>query len=702
MAKEKITDVYQTTCLEDFISVLYTQFAQGRKPYEERWQENWWNFIGQYNPDRKLQTTEGQQNRSRVFVRLTQQKVRAAQAKIMESIGMEVPFKLVPINNTPQTEYDLAQIASAQKDIIRDQFRKIDLRDTFDTATLEMGIYGTAVLKGPVVTKKTIEGVEENVKNVMGMQVPLWKIPMSKYPHWKRVFVDVLQKDVYPVSLWDFYTDNNADANNKSIGCMERHNYSPYEYQQIFIGDEQYDQENAIYQFNLATIPDYIEKLEVQQGEKYMGQVAPKDTKITVVEYWGQAPYSLIKEYLNDEDRAYEHKDTDIVECSAILAGTASQTDVLTNLSVLKVRLNPSGDRIYRVCPFIKNPGSPWGIGVAESIRDSQMLINSLTRLMVDNKALSGNGMFAIQKEQLDTRATKDGLKVYPGKVFFIKGDVNTAIKPLAFPDVTGGIEVAIDRFERWADEESGIPKYTQGESSSFLNKTATGMSMIINQSNIFLKTTIRNIDEFWIKPLAKAFNLLNEVDGSYPTEINIPLDVVPLGVDSLMAKEIKFENAMKLFQVAKETDLLPFLNKTNALKLVSDLLDVKGLVVTDVEAQQISQMLQAQAANASQASLSANIGSDLLGALTDGERAQVLQKMGVQSDPQADAKLLIKKAQGLELETQAKIMVNDRKELGKAQGKAADNILGSMLKKEEPNPTPQTVVENVNEVPER
>lgn len=702
MAKEKITDVYQTTCLEDFISVLYTQFAQGRKPYEERWQENWWNFIGQYNPDRKLQTTEGQQNRSRVFVRLTQQKVRAAQAKIMESIGMEVPFKLVPINNTPQTEYDLAQIASAQKDIIRDQFRKIDLRDTFDTATLEMGIYGTAVLKGPVVTKKTIEGVEENVKNVMGMQVPLWKIPMSKYPHWKRVFVDVLQKDVYPVSIWDFYTDNNADANNKSIGCMERHNYSPYEYQQIFIGDDQYDQENAIYQFNLATIPDYIEKLEVQQGEKYMGQVSPKDTKITVVEYWGQAPYSLIKEYLNDEDRAYEHKDTDIVECSAILAGTASQTDVLTNLSVLKVRLNPSGDRIYRVCPFIKNPGSPWGIGVAESIRDSQMLINSLTRLMVDNKALSGNGMFAIQKEQLDTRATKDGLKVYPGKVFFIKGDVNTAIKPLAFPDVTGGIEVAIDRFERWADEESGIPKYTQGESSSFLNKTATGMSMIINQSNVFLKTTIRNIDEFWIKPLAKAFNLLNEVDGSYPTEINIPLDVVPLGVDSLMAKEIKFENAMKLFQVAKETDLLPFLNKTNALKLVSDLLDVKGLVVTDVEAQQISQMLQAQAANASQASLSANIGSDLLGALTDGERAQVLQKMGVQSDPQADAKLLIKKAQGLELETQAKIMVNDRKELGKAQGKAADNILGSMLKKEEPNPTPQTVVENVNEVPER
>lgn len=701
MAKEKITDVYQTDSLEDFLSVLYTQFALGRKPYEERWQECWWNYIGQYNPNRRLQTTEGQENRSKVFVRLTQQKVRAAQAKIMESIGLEVPFKMVPLNDNPQTEFQLQNIASQQKDIIRNQFKKINLRGKFDIATIEMAIYGTGVLKGPVVTKKTIEGIEENVKNVMGLKVPMWKIPGKQYPHWKRTYVDVLEKEVYPVSIWDFYTDNNADANNKSMGCMERHNYSPYEFQQLYLGNEEYDQENVIKSYNMATIPEYNQKLEVQQGERYMGQQAPKDTKITVIEYWGQAPYRLLKEYLDEEDREFGYKDTDLLECCAIVAGTATESDVLTSVNILKVKLNPSGDRIYRVCPFITNPGSPWGIGVAESIRDSQMLINSLTRLMVDNKALSGNGMFAINKEQIDTRATKDGLKAYPGKVYFMKGDVRQAIVPLQFPDVTGGLEVAIDRFERWADEESGIPKYTQGESSSFLNKTATGMSMIINQSNIFLKTTIRNIDEFWIKPLAKAFNALNEVDGSYPTEINFPLDVVPLGVDSLMEKSIKFENAMQLFQVAKETDMLPYINKTNALHLVSDLLDVKGLVVGDVEAQQITMMLQQQAAATSQASLSANIGSDLLGAMTPAERAQVLQKMGVQADMNADAQLLIKKAQNLELETQAKIMINDRKELGKAQGKAADEILGSMLDKGEKPERPEMVVENVNEVPQ-
>lgn len=704
MAKEKVKDIYSTSTLEDFISVLFTQFAQGRKPYEEKWLECWWNFIGQYNPNNKLQTTEGQQHRSRLFVRLTQQKVRAATAKVMDTLGTEIPFRLTPLVENPKLEYDLAPIANAQKDIIRNQFKKIDLRDIFDTAMLEMAIYGTSILKGPVVEEQIIEGLQENVRQVAGVQVPMWKIPFKNYPRWRRTYMKAREKKVYPVSIWDFYTDNNADVCNKSIGAMEKHTYSPYEFQQLYFGNEEYNQENVVAAYNMACLPEEYRKLEVQQGQNYMGEQNPKDLKVTVVEYWGQAPYALVKPHLKEAPEGVSNKETDLVECSVVLACIANETDVLSSIKILKAALNPSGDRIYKVCPYIKNPGSPWGIGVAESIRDSQKLINSFARLMVDNKALSGNGMFAINKEMIDTRATKDGLKVYPGKVFFIKGDVRQGIVPLSFPDVTGGLEVAMDRFERWADEESGIPKYSQGEAAnSYLNKTASGMAMIINQSNIYLKATIRNIDEFWIKPIVKAFNYLNEIDGSYPTEINYPLDVVPMGVDSLMEKGVKFENAMQLFQVAKETDMLPYINKTNALRLVSDLLDVKGLVVSEVEAQQITQNLQAQAMQASQASLSANIGSDLLTALTAEERAQVLQKMGVQADPQSDAKLLIKKAQNLELDTQAKIMVNDRKELGKAQGKAADNILGSMLDNEKQSDMPQqprVTVENVNEAP--
>lgn len=686
--KEEISQIYAADSLESYIGDLYKSFADGRKPREELWEECWYNYISKYNPKTTLTSTEGVNNRSKVFVRLTLQKIRAAHAKIMESLGVEVPFRLVPLNDTPKLEYQLEGIAQRQKDVIRNQFKRIGLRDILDTEIELMCIFGTCILKAPILTKKTVSAVRENIRQVGGLNIPMWKIPFANFPRFKRIYKDEYIKNVIPVSIWDFYTDNNADSADKSIGSIERKYYSPYEFQQMFFNNDDIDQNAAIRAYNLATTTKDTEKNEVTLGDSYMGEDDPKDIKIAVLEFWGQAPFSLIKPYIDMSDEELEgikHKDTDLVECSVLLAGQDSETNNLQGSTILQAKLNPTGERVFKVCPFIKVPGSPWGMGVAECMKDSQAIINSFTRLMIDNKSLSGNSMFVIQKDQIDERATKSGFKLFPGKIFFSKSAAKDAVTPLIFPDITGGLEQALDRFERWADEESGIPKYTQGEAAaSYLNKTASGMSMIINQSNIFLKTTIRNIDQYLIKPIAKAFNELNEIDGSYPADINIPMDIVPMGVDSLMAKEIKFESAMKLFQVAKETDMLPYINKSYALRLVSDLLDVKGLVVNEVEAEKISQQLAVNAQNAPQATLSANIGSDLLNALSSAERAQVVSKLGIQGDMNAADELYIRKAQELDLETQSKIMINDRKELGKAQGKAADTILTQTVKNKE------------------
>ena len=60
------------------------------------------------------------------------------------------------------------------------------------------------------------------------------------------------------------------------------------------------------------------------------------------------------------------------------------------------------------------------------------------------------------------------------------------------------------------------------------------------------------------------------------------------------------------------------------------------------------------------------------------------MSKLGIQGDMNAADELYIRKAQDLDLETQSKIMINDRKELGKAQGKAADTILTQTVKNKE------------------
>jgi hypothetical protein len=57
---------------------------------------------------------------------------------------------------------------------------------------------------------------------------------------------------------------------------------------------------------------------------------------------------------------------------------------------------------------------------------------------------------------------------------------------------------------EQFSDDDTGITKYTQGDDSSHLNKTATGISMIMSASSLPIKEVIQNIDEMWIEEIVE------------------------------------------------------------------------------------------------------------------------------------------------------------------------------------------------------
>lgn len=668
--------------LDAHLTNLFNSFAKARLPLEADWTEFWYNYIGQYDPSMKMTSTEGDGGRSRVFFRLTPQKIRAAHSKITEALGIDIPFRLVPLNNNPDMEYDLNKIASEQSNIIKNQLREIKLRDKLDTEIIVLAIFGTAILKGIVKTKKIVEKVAENTKKVLGMNIEMWKIPFREYPRYIRSYETEYVNDIVPVSIWDYFVDENAESADKSIGEFERKYYSVKEFQERFLGDSEYNQDAVKDAIVRASIPIDDTRSRVTQGDNYVGQDEVKDTKVSVLEFWGAVPYDLIKNYLPEEDK--DNIDGSILtECAVIAAGCETGANNISSLSILSVRLNPTGKRAFKVCPFIKKPGSPRGIGIAELIRDSQKIMNSLHRLILDNKILSGNAMMFIDKEKLDTRATGD-LRVAPGKSFYTKGNPRDVITPLVIPDVTGGLEVTLSRLERWADEESGVPKYMQGESASYLNKTATGMSMLMGQANSYLKPTIRNIDDYWIEPIIEAFSRNNEVDGKYPKNINYPMKTVALGTDSLMSREIKFENITKFLTMAKEIGVMSFVLKDRATRIIADILDAKDIVPNEEQAQQIMQQEQESAKMQSQAKLSANIDMNLINNLADTERAQMIAKLGIIPDPQAKAKLMIEKAQNLEIETAAKAQVNESKQFDKTRGNIIEKVTDSKLSNKE------------------
>jgi hypothetical protein len=647
--------------LPNYITTLFTSFANARLPYERDWYEFSYNFNGQYYAQTNTTSTEGLGSRSKIFVRLTPQKVKAAQGKIMEAIGPEIPFKLEPLVLQEQMKHELKDLSYKQQEIIKQQFKEINLRDVYDSETLAMCIYGTGILKGPFRHKKIIDFPVLNTKRVLGMDIPLWAIPWRNYPKWRREYKEIEVLDVKRVSIWNYFANPNANTAAESIAEIEREYYTVGEFKNQFVGNPEYDQTAVQFAIRQAFTPPVNQEAQAAEGEKYMGQIPQKDLKVTVIEFWGQVPFSYLKQYLPEDERI-GHEDGDMVEAVVVASGQdVSGMTSIGNLIILSAHLNPTGKRIFKVCPYNKRPGSFYGIGVAESMRDSQKIINSFTRLLIDNKVLSGNVVAFVNKQAIDTTATKD-MTIYPGKLFFVKGDPNAAVKQLAIADTTAGLEAAIDRFERMADEESGIPKVVQDDSSSYLNKTPQGMSMLMSQANIYLKATIRNMDDFWTEPVVMAFTKYNEISGIYPQNINYPMSAIAMGTDSLITNEIRFENLMKMLQVFKETDMMPFLKKLPVLREISQLLDLGDAVVDDTEAQQIQQSITQQQANAAQAKMSANIDSQLINILTPEERVQMLQKMGIQADPQGIQKVLMQNAAKLEVETEAKAQLASRK----------------------------------------
>jgi hypothetical protein len=266
-------------------------------------------------------------------------------------------------------------------------------------------------------------------------------------------------------------------------------------------------------------------------------------------------------------------------------------------------------------------------------MRDSQKMINSATRMLIDNKALSGNGVIGMIWNKIDWKKTGTA-EIYPGKTIYFKDGTNIqeAMGQITFTDVTSGLRELIELFERFSDEETGIPKYTSGDSGSFLNKTATGISMLMTAANVNLKSVMQNIDDFWIEPIVEGFyRWFMEMGEDHSNKI--PLKIKATGADSLMAKEMKLENLLKAKQITNGQPAALFIDDAKFWKEVFNILEIPEVMRSDEQIQQIIEVAGQQASQGKD--MRELIRIDQIFALLSGmEQAQLLEEMGIKPDP--------------------------------------------------------------------
>jgi hypothetical protein len=610
--------------LVNYVKGIWEAFKSGRKPWEDIWEECWFNFLGQYQTGTVWKKeSEGTGNRSKAFIKLTALKCNTAHSKIVDVMfaGGQFPFDLTPIKvlELGMTIDEAQKMVKASKEAMLDHFKDIELPEIMDTGILEMAILGTGVLKGPIIENRKKQSVE--VRQIAG--IPAGEFGNGTQPYEIKSYIESLAV-VDHVPLWEYYVDVNAKTTADSIGEIHFQRMLPANFRKLALQGG-YDREAVMEAARRASAVtnDSEDFTYIQLGDNYMGTQGEKDDRVSTLEFWGLVPVEYLQE--TGCELPDDVDDEDSIEALVVLGADGI---------ILKVCVNPIGRRPFYVCPYKKRPHVIYGVGVAEAMRDSQKMVNSSARMIIDNKALSGNGMVAINLDRVNTKRTKN-LKVYPGKTWYTKGNFKPrdVIDSVSFADITNGLRELMDMFIRFSDEETGLPKYTEGTQDTFLNKTATGMSMLMTQANINLKAVMRNIDDYWIEPMTEAFYEWFRDIQPEKGVASVPVKVKATGCDSMMAKEIKVENLFKFIQATSSPSDAIFTDRIKIIKKIGDYLETSEVIKTDDEIVQIMEELTRQAGTPKDVREMVDL-DRLYPLLARSEQIQILEQLGIQPDP--------------------------------------------------------------------
>ena len=304
--------------------------------------------------------------------------------------------------------------------------------------------------------------------------------------------------------------------------------------------------------------PNYVEKDYEHElrDEDIKGEYA--GGQFEVLEYWGVMDAEYAREV--GMDIPEEVDDLDEVQINAWICNGQLLRSVVNPFTPFRVP--------YQSFPYERNPYSFFGIGIAENMDDSQQIMNGHARMAIDNLALSGSLVFDVDETAL---VGGQSMEIYPGKVFKRQAGVpGTAINGLKFPNTSTENMMMFDKFRQLADEQTGIPSYSHGQTGvQSMTRTASGMSMLLGAASLNVKTVIKNLDDFLLKPLGEAYFQWNMQFLEKRLGVEGDLEITATGTNSLMQKEVRSQRLTMFLQTVQNPAVAPFV-KMN--KLISEL----------------------------------------------------------------------------------------------------------------------------------
>ncbi len=498
------------------------------------------------------------------------------------------------------------EISPAQKaarrmeKLIHDQIEESNGASEIRNSLFEAALFGTGIVKGPFNFNKTLNRwtTEEGERSYSPVSV---RVPRIEF-----------------VSIWDFFPDPNATTMAECEYVFHRHRMNRTQLRSL--SKLPYFDKDAIREC-LQMGPNYIEKDYEQELKDDSRSDDYGASQFEVLEYWGVMDAEYARQVGMEVDEGVD--DLDEIQINAWIC----------NGKMLRAVVNPfTPFRVpYHAFTYERNPYSFFGIGVAENMDDSQKIMNGHARMAIDNLALSGSLVFDVDETAL---VGGQSMEIYPGKVFRRQAGVpGQSINGLKFPNTSQENMMMFDKFRQLADEQTGIPSYSHGQTGvQSMTRTASGMSMLLGAASLNIKTVIKNLDDFLLKPLGEAYFQWNMQFLESELGVEGDLEVKATGTNSLMQKEVRSQRLTMFLQTAANPAVAPFI-KIN--KLISELaysldLDPDELLNDPEEAAMMAQIIGMQNAGQATGAEAGPTGQEQAGMGAAGGVPQQPQDLGV------------------------------------------------------------------------
>lgn len=399
-------------------------------------------------------------------------------------LGQDPPFKF---QGMEASDDEQAEIMTSY---VADGLRRIQIRESFERTLRQGLVYGTMLVKTPY--KKT------SIKRKVKKRIPAGVDTTGGIKYETKVLDVVFPRmddtDWEYVSIFDFYPVGRGSSIEALDGVIQFYERS---YDELLAMKQKTDKEG--------------DKEKITGVYYNLENIIPIDPskKLSVCEYWGKIPKSIITGNDEDQYECFEGVISCVIARSDFgkrmlrnqhSARTGEMTSYEEPINVIEGAIrfqeNPywDGERPYLSCPYTPVDDEFYGIGIIEPMIEKWYELNTTIRQILDNKTLQ---LLNPTIEDVNANVQRNIKLVKNPR---IKADDINGVKTWPIADFSANGYNAVASLKDEMRRGSGAVESVQGVQMS-KDTSATEFAGVAQQAGIRIKNKIKLIDERLFKP---------------------------------------------------------------------------------------------------------------------------------------------------------------------------------------------------------